>query len=318
MAQRIVYLSWPAAEITGGIKLAFRHVEILREAGIEAVIATEDAKPPGWFQTDAPLIEISQVLPGEDILVFPENNHRLLNCFASWSNLKVVFCQNQFMAYRGLGGQPCYATFGVSGILCECWAVADFCRLRFPTLPIHIVPVCIDQSLFQFQPQKKLQIAFAPRKRPAETQFIFDLCRHSHPEFGSVPWIEISGLPEEQVAAVLKESAIYLSPCRFDAYSISILEAFACGCIAAGFTGGGSRVYTNTRNGLWAEEDDCMGCAEQLWKAAQVVLELGPRYYDMIDAARCVADQHSPDMLARRLVPFWQAFLRNRCFPNGL
>ena len=72
MAQRIVYLSWPAEEIAGGIKLAFRHVEILREAGLDAVVATEGAKPPTWFRSDAPLIDLAQAGRDGDILVFPE------------------------------------------------------------------------------------------------------------------------------------------------------------------------------------------------------------------------------------------------------
>src|SRR5262245_15423384 len=49
--RRIVYVSWPADEIAGGIKMAFRHVEALRGAGFTACIATPDAKPPPWFQT---------------------------------------------------------------------------------------------------------------------------------------------------------------------------------------------------------------------------------------------------------------------------
>jgi len=44
MAQRIIYLSWPAREISGGIKMAFRHVEALREAGFDAV-----TNPPQGF-----------------------------------------------------------------------------------------------------------------------------------------------------------------------------------------------------------------------------------------------------------------------------
>lgn len=74
MAHRIVYLSWPAREISGGIKMAFRHVEVLREAGFDAVIATADAEPPEWFQTTAPVINLNAIVHSEDVLVFPENN----------------------------------------------------------------------------------------------------------------------------------------------------------------------------------------------------------------------------------------------------
>ena len=50
MTQRFVYLSWPATEIAGGIKLVFRHVEILREAGLDAVVATPGGEPPQWLE----------------------------------------------------------------------------------------------------------------------------------------------------------------------------------------------------------------------------------------------------------------------------
>jgi hypothetical protein len=66
MTARIIYLSWPATEIAGGIKLAFCHVEALREAGFDAVITTPGAAPPRWFETVVPMIDVSQTVAGED------------------------------------------------------------------------------------------------------------------------------------------------------------------------------------------------------------------------------------------------------------
>jgi hypothetical protein len=86
MSSRIVYLSWPATEIAGGIKLAFWHVEALDQAGISAVIATPGAQLPGWFEANAPIIDVSQVTSGDDILVFPENHYAMLQTFAAWPN----------------------------------------------------------------------------------------------------------------------------------------------------------------------------------------------------------------------------------------
>ena len=109
-----------------------------------------------------------------------------------------------------------------------------------------------------------MQVAFAPHKRPLEAAFIRDLFRAGGRENRQIPWIEIAKMNESQVAAVLGESAIYLSLCRLEAFAQSILEAMACGCILAGFTGIGAREYTTARNGFWTEEDDCAGCVEQL------------------------------------------------------
>ena len=58
---RIVYVSWPATEISGGIKAAFQHVEILTDAGLDAAIASRDTSAPGWFKTDAKILGLEQV-----------------------------------------------------------------------------------------------------------------------------------------------------------------------------------------------------------------------------------------------------------------
>jgi len=314
---RIVYLSWPATEIAGGIKLAFWHVEALREAGIDAVIATPGAEAPAWFQTVAPIIDVSQAAAGDDILVFPENHYALLQAFAPCPNRKLVFCQNQFMIVRGLGGPKGwrdYAEVGVSGILCEGRYVADFCRKRFPSMPIAIVPVAVDGAVFRFQRRKKLQIAFSPQKRPLEAAVIWDLFRAGNPEFASLPWVEIRGLPENQVAATLGETAVCLALCRFESFSMTILEAMASGCVTAGFTGFGARQFTTARNGFWAEEDDCIQCAELLGQAIRLVTAGGPRYADLLEAARDTASYYSRRRLDENVVEFWKKYLVGTAF----
>jgi len=316
MAERIVYLSWPAAEITGGIKLAFRHVEVLREAGLEAVVATAEAEPPQWFETDAPVIDLSHVERERDVLVFPENHAEMLRSFADWPNRKLVFCQNHFMAFRGLERKQDYADFGVCGILCEGRQVADFCRRRFPSLPTALVPVFVDRELFHFQSQKRLQIAFAPRKRPLEAAFIQDLFRAENPEFRSIPWVQISGVSEQKVATILKDSAIYLSLSRFESVGLSALEAFACGCVVAGFTGFGAREYTTNNNGFWAAEDDCLECADRLKQAAQLVTGGGAMYRQMLESANISASYYGRERFAKLIVEFWQGFLGGDGFPQ--
>jgi len=316
MSQRIVYLSWPAGEIAGGIKLALRHVEVSREAGFEAVVATLDAARPEWFETDAPVVNVSQLKRDGDVLVLPENHHEMLKSLADWPNRKLGFCQNHFMAFLGLEGQNDYADFGVCGVLCEGRQVAAFCRRRFPSLPTALVPVFVDHELFHFQPQKRLQIAFAPRKRPLEAAFIQDLFRAENPEFRSVPWVQISGVPEQKVATILKDSAIYLSLSRFESVGLSVLEAFASGCVVAGFTGFGAREYTTANNGFWAAEHDCIECVDRLKQAAELVTAGGAMHRQMLESASISASYYSRPRFAKLIVEFWRAFLDGDEFPE--
>jgi hypothetical protein len=308
-AHRIVYLSWPAQEVTGGIKMVFRHVEGLCAADLPACVATVDARRPDWFRTTAPLVRLNELRLGTDILVFPENNHTMLRDFTTWKNPKVVFCQNQFMAYRGVGGRRDYSDYGVHDVICPGQETASFCRRRFPGQRLHIVRYPIDPALFFPRKPKVVQVAYMPRKRSMEASFIQDLFRSDNPAFRSVPWVEVAGMDESEVARVLGESAVYLSLCRFEAVSLSALEALASGCIVAGFTGFGGRDYATSRNGFWAGEDDAIQCTEHLSKAVQVATEMGDRYHDMVESATLTSGCFGPERFQSELVLCWTGLL---------
>lgn len=305
---RIVYLSWPPKEITGGIKVAFQHVEMLVEAGFDSVIASPDAQRPDWFETKVAVIAFDAIR-ADDVLVFPENNPNFIAPFASSGQPKVVFCQNAHMAGQGLGGRLSYAEFGVTHIMCPSMNVVRFCTQRFPGLKLGYTPFFIDHSRFAFNPSKTLQIAVIPRKRMMEFAEIADLLRARYPEHGSLPWIYLHGVSENDVAASMARSAIFLSLARLEAHSMTKLEAMACGCVVAGFTGvfGGDDSATS-RNGFWAAEDDVEGATEQLARAIGLVKAGGESHRMMVEEGRMTALQYSREASARYLVKFWKDF----------
>lgn len=306
MPRRIAYLSWPAGEISGGIKMAFKHVEMLREKGFDAVIATSDGKSPGWFETTAPVIKLERLVRGEDFLVFPENHAELLSAHSEWDNTKVVFCQSQHMIYRGVGSRAGYEAFGVSEIISCGTAVTEFCKRRFPNLPVNTVPNFIDSARFSCPREKKLQIALASRKRKMEAAVIHDLFRAENPSFASIPWVEIHGQTEAETAAILRDSAIYLSLCRLEACPLMPLEAMASGCILAGYSGGGGQEYATLANGFWAPEDDCLSGAAALSAACKLVTEGGARYQERIEAGRLTARIYCRERSAEALARYWR------------
>jgi glycosyltransferase involved in cell wall biosynthesis len=308
MHPRIVYLSWPANEITGGIKMAYRHVESLVAAGFDSIVATPDGAAPNWFSTSASTAMLDSLVPHLDVLVFPENHAGLLRHFRSWPNAKIVFCQNQFMVHRGLAGARCYSDYGVGEIIAVGRHVVDYCERRFPGLRTELVPVFVDGEMFRFSPQKRLQIAFSPRKRPMEAEFIKDLFRAENPQWSDVPWIPIAGMSEADVARALRESAVYLALCRFEACPLTILEAFSCGCLVAGFHGFGARDYVTASNGYWAVEDDCLDATVQLARAMQTATAKTSSHSDIASAAITDARRYNRKRLEEKLVAYWSGF----------
>jgi len=307
--RRIVYVSWPAAEISGGIKAAFQHVELLGEAGLDAAVATADAMAPGWFETSAKIIRLEEVRPG-DVLVFPENNAQLLRAFAAAGNPKLVFCQNPFQVFRGVEGMSSFADTGVTHIMCPSHTVMLYCRRRFPGLKLAYTPFFVDHSRFAWRPDKVLQIATIPRKRPMEFGAIADLFRASYPQHSDVPWVYAHQATEAQVADSMGRSAVFLSLARMEAHAMITLEAMASGCVLAGFTGvAGGTDSATARNGFWAGEDDLAACVDQLARAVQLARDRGPVYDEMVAEGRRTAWEYRREESARRLLQFWRATL---------
>lgn len=307
---RIVYLSWPAGEISGGVKAAFQHVALLNAAGREALLATADGVAPAWFDSgDVPLATFDAIR-ADDVLVFPENDAALLARFAGSQQPKLVFCQNPMHVWRGVTEQGSFAPYGVTHILCVSHTVLQFCARRFPAMKLAYAPYFVDHARFRCPPSKKLQVACIPRKRPLETMAIRDQLRAAHPDLGGVPWAVIQNATEAQVAQTMADSAVFLSMARLEAHSMTLLEAMASGCLVAGFTGNARGNDSATAaNGFWVPEDDLDACAEALARAIRLTAEAGPAYQALVAQARRTAALWRREEVARTLVAAWHEIL---------
>lgn len=306
---RIVYVSWPTAEVAGGIKAAYQHVALLAEAGRDAAVATPDGERPWWFESPARTMTIDNVVD-DDVLVFPENNHELLQRFARGPNRKFVFCQNPFYVWSGVGNEASYAAFGIEQVLCVSQTTLHYMRRRMPAMKLGYAPFFIDQAIFQPAGQREFQVACVPRKRPVELMAVRDLFRALHPRFAALKWAVIEQATEAQVAQAMGQSAIFLSLGRLEAHGMTLLEAMACGCIAAGFLGSpGGSDSAHAANGLWAADDDIEACVGQLARACELVTEGGIAHDAMIARGRQTVDAYRREETARLVVDFWTAAL---------
>ena len=124
---RIIFLSpFAKNEITGGIKTAYRQVELLVELGFDAWIYQPEGAP-SWFDTRARVLTEPRLAPAPgDILVFPETLNGVLAEMvqARFAAKKVLFCQAHYYTlfnpippgrYRELG----FAKVGCQSADCE-------------------------------------------------------------------------------------------------------------------------------------------------------------------------------------------------------
>jgi hypothetical protein len=304
---RIVYLAFPIRGIYGGQKMIIRHVETLRELGFDAVWWNNtQGRPPTWFEFDVPR-EVNRPFRPDDILVVPSDAPTALATLAAGDHRVIVFEQNQFsfaaMAYEAIDQfpadrRPTFIAVGQTN--------AASIRRAYPEARIEIVPCFADERLFRPGAVREDAIAYAPRKRMREGHMIRAFFRRVHPRHAALPWSELTRAPEREVARTFAASSLYLSLSRFESVGMTTLEAMACGCICAGFTGVGGREYATTANGFWVADDDCEAAADALAQAADLVQTGGPALRRCREAAQDTARQWSYERFRVALEEVWE------------
>jgi hypothetical protein len=299
---RIVYLTFPTGAVAGGQKMTLRHVETLRELGFEAVVwRRADNVMPRWLDHRA-AEEVGTPFRDDDVLVVPDDAPNALRDAPAAGRRMVVMCQNQFtLAALCLEVLPreAAAVFLTVGRIPQ----AAIRRL-YPKAQVELVPCFVDER--RFAPGAKSDaVAYVPRKRPLEARAIRNLFRGLHPGYAPIRWIGLEDAHERVVAETFASSTLFLSLSRLESVGMTALEAMACGCVVAGFTGVGGRDYATAENGFWVAEDDCWAAADALAAAADVVRTGGPPLRARLEAGFETARTWSFAAFRRALEESW-------------
>lgn len=304
--RRILYLSKHFGFPLGGVRIAYHHVAILNRNGFDARILLVDDSTVAHFSDDVATerLNASFALRATDLFVIPEPWDGLIRRLRQFKIRKYVFCQNHFYAFHGLVGARDYADAGVDTVFCCSEVIAEFLTGTMGLDRAPIIHNAIDHSLFK-PGTKRRQVALMPRKMKIEATYLRGLLQRRHPDMADVPWIEISGKAESEVAQLLAESAVFLALGRLEGFGLPPIEAMASGCIVVGFTGDGGRSFATTENGLWCDAEDWNGCVDRL---AQALRGLdGPEARCMVEAGIATAAQFTLARMEAELVSFWQA-----------
>jgi hypothetical protein len=256
----------------GGELVNFQHVATLRKLGWRAVVLLDDssqvAMPSRPFSV--PMLQHGAALKfaPHDVVVMPE-----VILPPAWQNTAqqcrvVMHNQNPFYTFRSFDSMQALNAFGLFGALCCSHFTREMLHRWGSTTDWHVVRPFVLPVFAQAGQlpgvQRKRQIAFMPRKRPAEAQLLKSMFISMYPQLADVPWVEISNMARPQVAQVLAESLVFASLSHHEGLGLPPLEAMAAGCLVAGFTGQGGAEYATTENGRWVAEGDLEGLVHAL------------------------------------------------------
>lgn len=303
---RIVYFSFSNGEIAGGQKVIFRHVEALRRLGFDAIIWRNPSNPhPTWLDSDAP-VEVQTPFAPDDILVLPNDAPNAMAAVAGMAQRSVIFCQNQFsFACFAEQGADAFPADRFPTVITVGATISKTVRRMYPAARIELIPCFADERVFRPGPDRQHAVAASPRKRMMEVKAIEVFLRKFHPRHTALPWRQLINVPEAEVARTFASSTLMLSLSRHESVGMTPLEAMACGCVVAGFTGIGGRDFATAENGFWVPEDDCEAAADALAQAADLVLTGGAHLRRVLEAGRATADAWSYGRFVRDLEEVW-------------
>lgn len=213
---RIFYYCGANARPTGGNKIIYRHVDLLVHAGVDAWVyhPVDDFVYPGLVKSPRVLGPSTIVARRCDVFVLPEDGGPGMAAFAPGMR-KLIFNQNTYYTFRHFGlspeAVPPYDHPDVIGALVVSEDNRRYLDHVFPGLACERLILSLDYDVFAFVPwaQKRRQIAYMTRKNADDVaQVVKILCRRDR--LSDWQFVPIEGLPESEVARVLKESKLFL------------------------------------------------------------------------------------------------------------
>ena len=254
------------AEPIGGMRITYRHVDLLNRLGFRACIVHQKRGfRCTWFENTTPATsrEEAEIRPN-DIIVFPEVVEPRAAEFYPGVK-KLIFNQNCYTTffYYGMDKQDSrtpYTNRDVLGVIVVSQDSAEYLSYVFPGLRIYRCHYSISPRLFYPSLPKKRQICFMPRKNRSDALQVINILRFR----GGLRDYEvrpIDNVPIEQAAAIMRESAIFLSFGHPEGFGLPPAEAMACGCLVVGYHGRGGREFFRPDMAYPIELGDILGYA---------------------------------------------------------
>ncbi|MFK0331998.1 glycosyltransferase [Rhizobium sp. NPDC090275] len=269
----IYFLTPDYREAAGGLRVIYRHVDILNAAGIDAaVLHQRRGFRCSWFENDTRIANVADttVLKG-DLLVIPEV------CVSVLDNVppgiaRVIFNQNSHLTWRGTDLSVA-RHYRPSADLKAVVTVSEHDRealsYTFGQGSVRRVHVSIDDRLFHVpEGPRDNRIAYMPRRMAQDAHRVLQILKERGVLDG---WtvVPLHNLTQSEVAAQLRTTKIYLAFTHQEGFGLPPAEAMACGNYVIGQHGFGGREFFRPEFSKPVEAADVFGFARALEDAMQ-------------------------------------------------
>jgi hypothetical protein len=322
----MIYYFCPDVTVrSAGIRILYRHVEILLRHGFQAAILHQYT---GFQLPDLPSVPVqylfgyNTVSPG-DIIVIPEGCPRVMEAIKGHPVRRMAIALN-WRVYLSLLHleAPDWPALGIERVLTHSPFIAQFIQWAMQ-LPVHVFSWGIREDLYFYDPREKLpQATFLSRKQGEIHEFL-RLLYSRNPDFLSrIQWLGLDGLAESDYAEQIRRSSLFLNLSPAEGLPCSLLEAMRCGTIVAGYNSvGGQRELVGggpEQNCILTENLDYVTLARRLEPFLVDLLSGNLARWEVLRKnGLATAAKHTREAEERSVVSLWQTLLQPQATQMG-
>jgi len=262
----LIFLCHSIKKPIGGIKVIYRHAELLNDLLVPLGHSASVLHPNtiffkiNWFRNNVPVRHKFFKLswsekpsfsciegcfdPQKHIVVIPELWVRKYGDQLIQLNIPyAIYVQNGYYISKG-NPEALSVAYGRAKCIMTISDDASRCvSMAFPAAKNNIIRMhcSINQALFNSFPDKDNLITYMPRKLSDHSAKVLFFLREHLPKHWKIKAID--GLSEHSVAELLKKSKIFMSFSHFEGFGLPPLEAALCGNQVIGYTGQGGKEY---------------------------------------------------------------------------
>lgn len=315
MDRKIHYIFPDFAEPNGGVKICYKHVEMLNRNHFNAgVVHFTEGFRANWFANDVPVTTIHKLRPGpSDFLVIPAAFSIKLANLGKGMN-KVIINQGCYLTFNEypITDAPLptpYRNPDVKAVIVVSEDSQRYLQYVFPHQNVVRVRNYIDPKLFKYREDKKRQIAFMTGKRYGDIQQVINILRYRG-ILDSYSLAPIENRSEQEVASIMGESLIFLNFCLEEGFSLPAAEAMSCGCIVVGNHGYGAREFMLPEFSYPIPQGDIIQFARTVESVVTGHERRPAEYRDRTKAAAAYIQTHYTETATEQeLVSFWDTML---------
>jgi len=307
MAKNTIYYVFTLPPVSGGHFVSLEHIAALNAMGFNAKVYYV-GPPDGFAKFTVPAVRAGAPLLPDDIIVVGEDHKPLLQQLKSMSCIRVLHNQNPYYTFAGFDSAADLFSYPLTRVIVPSTFCADRLGAMGMTQPISRVRPAVPDY---FAPaEKRLQIAFSPRKRMIEALFLKGYFQARAPEYAHLPWVALNNMTRRDCAGAMAQACVYAALPHLESLGLMNLEAMASGCHVVGYTGQGGTEYATPENGDWITEGDHDAFVENLRDACRLYESAQPN--PKIAASRATAAKFSRTVFEQELRETWLAIMGDR------